>query len=332
MTNSKNSGQDRDLLSGPLGTVIRAIMDAGQQISRDIITADTGKAGTTNVYGEEQIAMDVLCEKILEEHLAKTGLVGAVGSEELDGLKMLGGEGDRDGRDAGSGENFTVVYDPLDGSSLFDTNGAVGTIWGVFEGEKSSKGISLLGKTAGDMVAAGYFLYGPRTTFMVARGGGQVGEDGKIDVGRGVSEYRLMPTGEWVCSMEQVKIGEGKLFAPGNLRATKFRPDYLKLVNWWMEQQYTLRYSGGMVPDINSILVKGKGIFSYPGYEPDAPDGKLRLVFECGPMAYLMERAGGAASDGKQSILAKKIESLSQRTPIYIGSKEEVKRCEEMLS
>lgn len=316
MTNSKNSGQDHNLFSGPLGTVFRALMDAGRQISRDIITADTGKAGTTNIYGEEQIAMDVLCEKILEEHLAKTGLVAAVGSEELDGLKMMG-----KGKGALNGDkSFTVVLDPLDGSSLFDTNGAVGTIWGIFENSDEGEGISpVVGKTPGDMVAAGFFLYGPRTTLMVSRG-------------EGVSEYRLMPSGEWVCSMEQVKIGEGKMFAPGNLRATKFRPDYLKLVNWWMEQQYTLRYSGGMVPDINSILVKGKGIFSYPGYEPDAPDGKLRLVFECGPMAYLMERAGGAASDGKQSILTKKIESLSQRTPIYIGSKEEVKRCEEMLS
>ena len=121
------------------------------------------------------------------------------------------------------------------------------------------------------------------------------------------------------------------MFAPGNLRATKFRKDYLDLVNWWMEQQYTLRYSGGMVPDINSILIKGKGIFAYPGYEPDLVDGKLRLVFECGPMAYLMEQAGGAASDGTQPILDKKIESLSQRTPIFIGSKGEVKRCEREL-
>ena len=155
----------------------------------------------------------------------------------------------------------------------------------------------------------------------------------------GVREVRLMPSGEWVCSIECVNVREGKMFAPGNLRATKFRPDYLKLVNWWMEQQYTLRYSGGMVPDVNSILVKGKGIFSYPGYQADsasgetgAPDGKLRLVFECGPMAYLMEAAGGAASDGHQRIMDKKIESLTQRTPIYIGSKAEVKRCEEKLA
>lgn len=320
----------QDLLSGELGQVLRALMDAGKQIAREVITADTGKAGTTNIYDEEQLTMDVLAERILEEHLAKTGLVGSVGSEELDGLKKLG---------EGEGKTFTVVYDPLDGSSLFDTNGAVGTIWGVFEGSE------VVGKTPGDMVAAGFFLYGPRTTLMVARGEGEAGGGGMARGdgvarsagegavgGYGVSEYRLLPSGEWVCSIEQVKIGEGKMFAPGNLRATKFRPDYLKLVNWWMEQQYTLRYSGGMVPDVNSILVKGKGIFSYPGYEPDAPDGKLRLVFECGPMAYLMERAGGAASDGKQPILAKKIESLSQRTPIYIGSKEEVKRCEERLS
>ncbi len=300
-----------DPFSGDLGTVLKALLDAGKRISQTVITADTGKAGTINSYGEEQIKMDVLAEKILEEALNKTGLVGAVGSEELEGLKPLNA-GMRGGK-------FIVVYDPLDGSSLFDTNGAVGTIWGVFEGSE------VVGKTPRDMVAAGYFLYGPRTTLMVSR----KGSDGKA---HGVSEYRLMPSSEWVLSLEHVKVVEGKMFAPGNLRATKFRPDYLKLVNWWMENQYTLRYSGGMVPDINSIFIKGKGIFAYPGYEPDCPDGKLRLVFECGPMAYLAEYAGGAASDGVQPILDKKIESLSQRTPIFIGSKEEVQRCEDQMN
>ena len=97
-----------------------------------------------------------------------------------------------------------------------------------------------------------------------------------------------------------------------------------------MKEQYTLRYSGGMVPDINQILLKGKGIFSYPGYG-DVPDGKLRLLFECAPMSLLMEQAGGASTDGKVRILEKTVEKLNQRTPIFIGSKEEVKRCEEYL-
>lgn len=287
--------------SGDLGVVLNALLDAGKCISKTVVTADTGKAGTHNVYGEEQIAMDVLAERHLEEALRETGLVKGVASEELDAVVSLGGS------------RFGVVYDPLDGSSLFDVNLSVGTIWGIFEGD------NFVGKTPGDMVAAGFFVYGPRTTLMVSRG-------------EGVCEYRLDPSDEWVISKESVQVGEGKMFAPGNLRATQHRADYLELVNWWMKEQYTLRYSGGMVPDINSIFVKGKGIFTYPGYAPDQVDGKLRLLFECGPMAYLMEQAGGAASDGSQRILEKRIDSLEQRTPIYIGSKDEVARCKEWLA
>jgi fructose-1,6-bisphosphatase len=116
------------------------------------------------------------------------------------------------------------------------------------------------------------------------------------------------------------------MFAPGNLRACSERKEYMDLMNFWCMEKYTLRYSGGMVPDINQILLKGKGIFSYPGYS-EAPNGKLRLLFECAPMSYLMEQAGGAGSDGKIRILEKKVENIDQRTPIFIGSKAEVDRC-----
>jgi fructose-1,6-bisphosphatase I len=283
-----------------LGQVIAALMKGAVGISETVVTADTGKAGTQNVYGEDQITMDVISEEILQKTLTESGLVKGVGSEELDKVTPLGGS------------RFGVVYDPLDGSSLFDVNLSVGTIWGIYEGD------DFVGKTPADMVAAGFFVYGPRTTLMVSRG-------------EGVQEYRLEPTGEWVVTNENVTMGEGKMFAPGNLRATHYRKDYLELVNWWMENEYKLRYSGGMVPDINQILVKKKGIFSYPGYEPGQTDGKLRLLFECGPMAYVMEQAGGAASDGSGRILDKRIDSLEQRTPIYVGSKDEVARCEEWL-
>lgn len=290
-----------NFFSDELGQVITALMKGAADISKTVVTADTGKAGTQNVYGEDQISMDVLSEQLLEKALRETGLVKGIASEELDEVTSLGGS------------RFGVVYDPLDGSSLFDVNLSVGTIWGIFEGD------DFVGKTPGEMVAAGFFVYGPRTTLMVSRG-------------EGVRAYRLDTDGAWVLTDEKVIVGEGKMFAPGNLRATQYRKDYLNLVNWWMEQQYTLRYSGGMVPDINSILVKGKGIFTYPGYEPDQPEGKLRLLFECGPMAYVMEQAGGAASDGRIRILEKRIESLEQRCPIFIGSKVEVARCKEWLA
>lgn len=117
------------------------------------------------------------------------------------------------------------------------------------------------------------------------------------------------------------------MFAPGNLRACASRKSYLDLLNYWAEQQYTLRYSGGMVPDVGQILLKGKGIFTYPGYD-EQPDGKLRLLYECAPMAMIMEQAGGkAVNDKGERILDLKIENLLQRTPILIGSAAEVDRA-----
>jgi fructose-1,6-bisphosphatase len=144
-----------------------------------------------------------------------------------------------------------------------------------------------------------------------------------LSFGAGVHEFVLKSEG-FELKKENVMVEkDGKYFAPGNLRATKNEEWYSKLVNFWMDSQYTLRYSGGMAPDINHILVKGKGIFTYPGYE-NSPDGKLRLLYECGPMSYLMEQAGGKSMDGNISVLDKKIEALHQRTPIFIGSCNEV--------
>ena len=121
------------------------------------------------------------------------------------------------------------------------------------------------------------------------------------------------------------------MFAPGNLRATKFREDYVKLMDYWMREQYTLRYSGGMVPDINQILLKGKGVFTYPAYE-ETPQGKLRLLFECNPMSLLMEQAGGKSTDGEgKRVLEKELTEISQRTPILVGAKGEVEKAEEYL-
>lgn len=276
-----------------------ALQRAAERISNAIGTTDLGKAGTINASGEDQIALDVQSDRIVQEELKESGGVGFMASEEMeDALRLEGGR-------------FAVVFDPLDGSSLVDVNLSIGTIFGVYEGDE------VIGRTGREMVAAGFVVYGPRTTLVWARPGL-------------VKEYRLQPDGAWVCSRDNLRVGEGKLFAPGNLRAASEREDYFKLVEWWMKEGYTLRYSGGMVPDVNQILLKGKGIFSYPGYS-EAPQGKLRLLYECAPMAYVMEQAGGAASDGHGPILDKVIESLHQRTPIYVGSRQEVSRCEEWL-
>lgn len=279
--------------------VFDSLSEAVKAISVAVRTANTGKVGTKNSYGEEQVALDVLSNNIMIEELKKNSNVGLLASEELpDEVKI--GEGE-----------FALAFDPLDGSSLVDVNFSVGTIVGVYKTK------SFIGVKGDDQLASMIAVYGPRTTIF-------------LTIKKGVAHFMLNEVGEFMLEKESIQIGEGKYFAPGNLRACADRPDYLELVNYWIKEKYTLRYSGGMVPDINHILSKGNGIFAYPGHK-DEIDGKLRLLFECAPMSLIMEQAGGASSDGKIRILEKILVKLEQRTPIFIGSKGEVARCNDTL-
>ena len=286
--------------SQELAELILELGRAVEEIATTIIHTGTGKVGSKNVYGEEQIAMDVKADEIMGRYLKTNPYVAAYCSEEMDALEP-----------ADEGGIFSVFHDPLDGSSLFDVNFSVGTIVGIYQGR------NVIGRTPREQVAALYAVYGPRSTLV-------------LSVGNGVHEFVLTSEG-WELSRENITLsGEKKYFAPGNLRATKDREDYFQLVSFYIKEQYTLRYSGGMVPDLNHILQKGSGVFLYPGM-PSAPHGKLRLLYECGPMAYIMEQAGGLSSNGEKSILDLEIRDLTQTTPIFIGVKEEVKRAEEML-
>lgn len=287
--------------STELAELLVTLLDAAAEIASSVVVTSTGKAGSHNSFGEEQIAMDVAAEHLIESRLRACPFVAAFCSEELDALQKVHADG-----------RFSVFYDPLDGSSLFDANFSVGTIVGIFEGAE------VLGRTCREQVAAFYAMYGPRTTVMCT-------------VGSGVFELTLLD-GVWVVSAPEVQLrGDKKYFAPGNLRATADRPDYFALVTDLMKEQYTLRYTGGMVPDINHIFKKGSGIFMYPG-TPKEPQGKLRLLYECGPMAMLMEQAGGAASTGEQAVLDLPITDYTQRTPILIGQKEDVERAVKALA
>ncbi|MEK7085556.1 MAG: class 1 fructose-bisphosphatase, partial [Patescibacteria group bacterium] len=269
-----------------LNKIILTLSRAVKEISKIIRTASAGKAGTKNVYGEEQLALDVVSNKIVIDELKKNFLVGLIASEELPTEEKFG-----------KGE-YAVCFDPLDGSSLVDVNFSVGSIFGIYKAK------SFIGVKGDDQLASLIAVYGPRTTILMT-------------VKKGVQEF-MLDGDEFILTKENIKVGEGKVFAPGNLRACSDRKDYLDLLNYWCKEQYTLRYSGGMVPDINHILVKGKGIFTYPGYS-EAPNGKLRLLFECAPMSLIMEQAGGVSTDGKIRILDKVLENLEQRTPILLG-------------
>ncbi len=294
----KEVGVDEQLVG-----VFASLAEAVKKISLAVRTADTGKVGTMNSYGEEQVALDVFSNTILIEELKKNAGVGRVASEELKNEEKIG-EGE-----------YALAFDPLDGSSLVDVNFSVGTIIGIYRAK------TFIGTKGDEQVAAMIAVYGPRTTIFVT-------------VKKGVAQFMLNSEGGFVLLKDNIRVGESsdvsKYFAPGNLRACATREDYLNLINYWCKNQYTLRYSGGMVPDINHILLKGKGVFAYPGYK-DEPNGKLRLLFECAPMSLIMEQAGGAASDGKMRILEKTLENLEQRTPIFIGSKLEVERCNNNL-
>lgn len=282
-----------------LKKILLALCQSIYEIADNVRRSDGKKVSTHNEFGEQQLAIDVMADNILLERMKETGVVGFVASEEVaEGVKTGYGK-------------YSVVHDPLDGSSLVDVNLSVGTIVGIYETTQ------LLGTSGDDQVAAVVGVYGPRTALF-------------LTVGNGTHYFVFDENGIAHLQRENVTVGEGKMFAPGNLRACSERKEYLNLVNFWTMNEYVLRYSGGMVPDVGQILLKGKGIFSYPGYS-EAPDGKLRLLFECVPMAFLMEQAGGCASDGHMRILAKKLDSFEQRTPIYIGSKLEVERCEKAL-
>ncbi len=282
--------------------LINDIARAGKYVHNAIRTTDLGLAGSANTFGEEQLKLDVLSNNIIKEQLCESRLVASFASEEeSESLHELVPEAP-----------FTLVFDPLDGSSLVDCNLAIGSIFGVYEAG------SPVGKTPRDQVAALYLVYGPRTILVYS-------------AGKGVHAFFLNEVGEFVMLQRNLTMkDEVKTYAPGNLRAVVDTPNYRTMMNTWLDEGHTLRYSGGMVPDIHHMLIKGAGIFTNIGGSK-YPKGKLRLLFECGPFAYIMEQAGGGASDGTKAILDVKIEDLDQRTPLIIGAKKEVKRVSTVL-
>lgn len=281
--------------------VILTIGLAAKDVHHAIRTTDTGLAGSKNHYGEEQVKLDVLSDELIIGYLRASKQVASFASEEHDDII----EHDRS-------LPFSVVFDPLDGSSLIDADFAVGSIFGIYPGP------DIIGRKPSEQVAALYTLYGPRTVLVYC-------------AGNGVHEFVLNEVGEFTLVREFLGIAdEAKHYSPGNLRAITDNAGYRNTMMRWLEEEKTLRYSGCMVADVHHIFAKGQGIFANVGGKK-YPEGKLRLAFECGPFAYLAHQAGGSASDGSQSILEQTIMRLDQRSPIVIGSSKEVEKvCREL--
>lgn len=277
--------------------LILDIARATTYISYAIQTTEAGLSGTVNQFGEQQVKLDVLSDRIVQEHLKESRLVSTFVSEEQSEVIELD-----------QNAPYSVVFDPLDGSSLVDVNFAIGSIFGIYEGK------NVIGRKPREQVAALYVLYGPRTILVYS-------------TGNGVHEFLLNDVGEFILLREYLGVADdAKNFSPGNLRALSEHPGFKRAHDAWLKNQLTLRYSGCLVADVHHIFSKGQGIFTYVGAGTKYPRGKLRHVFECGPFAYLAEQAGGAASDGDIPVLDLPIEAVDQRCPLIIGSRNEVER------
>jgi len=278
---------------------------ACKEIAYKIRTASCDKMACFNEFGDEQLAIDILANNVIFQNLKMSGAVATASSEETPTEDPMGGVG------------YSVAFDPLDGSSIIDTNFAVGTIWGTWPGDR------LTGVSGNDLVSAGIAIYGPRTTITIA-----------IDSIENAHEFLLVDDfsanhGQWLKTNEFSSISEGKLIAPGNLRATQDNEGYKALFDYWVANQYQLRYTGGMVPDVNQILVKGKGVFVNVA-SPNTKS-KLRMLYEVAPIGFIMEKAGGKSSDGEQSVLNIEITNTEQVSQVAFGSIGEVNRFEEFV-
>jgi len=246
-----------------------------------------------NPTGDTQYAADVWADKLLGERLGAVDGVGWYASEEREAV-------------VDCGEGYAVAVDPLDGSSNLTSNNAMGTVFGVYDAELPAPGR--------DLVASGYVLYGPITTMIVAR-------DGRV------TEYEVTDEGLRTLD-EDVRLPDDPVVYGFGGRVPDWPAaftDYAREI----ESELKLRYGGAMIGDVNQVLTYG-GVFAYPGLE-SRPEGKLRLTFECAPIAHVVETAGGASSDGERSVLDVEPTELHQRVPLHVGNQALIDRLESHL-
>ncbi len=273
-------------------TIFETIEQCAFKIDNAIKTEDLGYCDTENSSGEDQLKLDVKSDYIIEEAFKNVPLVKSLVSEEKEGELLL--------HEAGK---YTICYDPLDGSSLADVNLSVGSIFGIYEGELKGE----------NLVASAYVVYGPRIEIV------------RTVKGERPMHYRAQEGYFNLVCKELVLNEKGKLNAPGGTQQNWC--DYHKrFVDDLFAEGYRLRYSGGMVPDLHQILLKGGGIFSYPGTS-DKPHGKLRQLFEVIPFAFIYEQAGGQAINDKGKRLMELVPSHPHDTsPCFFGSNYEIEK------
>jgi fructose-1,6-bisphosphatase I len=296
--------------------VARACKGISQSVNKGALGGVLGTAGSENVQGEVQKKLDIIANEVLIEANEWGGHLAAMASEEMDSIYVVPNRYPQ-------GE-YLLLFDPLDGSSNIDVNVSIGTIFSVLKKPEGTPGVSEQDflQCGARQVAAGYCIYGPQTTLV-------------LTVGDGVSMFTLdREQGSFVLVQEDVKIPEDtKEFAinMSNMRhwdapVRRYIDECLAGAEGPRGKDFNMRWVASMVADVHRILTRG-GIFMYPWdkREPDKP-GKLRLMYEANPMGWLIEQAGGAATNGKQRILDIQPAKLHERVSVILGSKNEVER------
>lgn len=267
-----------------------------------------GYTGETNVQGEQVQKLDEFSNEVLLNVLERSGHCGVIASEEIDELRITDARG-----------KYAVLFDPLDGSSNIDTNVGIGTIFCLLRRKTAREmpGVDDALRPGHEIAAAGYALYGPSTVLT-------------LSTGQGVHSFTLDPNiGEFFLSYPNIRCPmRGNCYSINEGNLSRWSPavqkwnQYIKSEDKQTGRPYGHRYVGSLVADAHRTLLKG-GIFAYPA-DSKSPKGKLRLLYEANPMAYLFEQAGGAATDGINRILDVKPTEIHQRTPLVLGSAEDV--------
>ena len=311
--------------SGELSRILSAIRLASKIVNQEINKAGVatdilGAAGSENIQGEQQQKLDVYADEKFIKAIEARGVVCGIGSEENDDYIAFESEKCQNGK-------YVLLMDPLDGSSNIDVNVSIGTIFSVFErrseiGTKAELNDFL--QIGDKQVAAGYVIYGSSTMLV-------------FTTGNGVHGFTYDPgIGTFILSHPDMKFPDnGKIYSVNEGNYNNFNQGVRRYIKYCQEidastnRPYTGRYIGSLVADFHRNLIKG-GIYMYPATTA-APNGKLRLLYECSPLAFLAEQAGGSASTGTGRVMEVEPTELHQRVPYFIGSKEMVEMAEAFL-
>lgn len=312
--------------SGELSRLINSIRLAAKVVNHEIRKAGlvdiTGASGDINVQGETQQKLDILANDLFKQTLINREIVCGIASEEEDDFVIV------EGKDKTNENKYVLLMDPLDGSSNIDVNVSVGTIFSIYRrvspvGTPVTKEDFL--QKGNEQVAAGYVAYGTSTMLV-------------FTTGNGVNGFTLNPAiGTFYLSHPNMKFPEiGKIYSVSEGYFTYFQEGmkrflvHCKDLNEADNRPYTARYVGSLVTDFHRNMIKG-GVYIYPS-TTITPNGKLRLLYECNPMAFICEQAGGKASDGFTRIMDIAPSELHQRVPFFCGSKQMVEKAEEFMT